>query len=352
MCTGIPSRPAALIAVAALLLTSGSSRAQSIKLVSLSLPPDVAAGSWVSYQVSVLSRNRAPRRFTQRLAIVSREGSGAEAGAWVELKTSESGKTRIERGFFMRPDAGKEFADPGFGADAPNPGAPSAEGPSVGASGAVASGGDAAPRLRLARYQRLTADGKLYEYSIDDEGAPLADEDVSAMDLFEFGGKVEMDSLAPDTLRIGRKVVPCHVRRIRRYGDQNWEGDDTTYVNRAVMARTIWTNPWIPVTGYARSVIEVSPERVSIRAAAPPDSAAASPPAATPAGTDASPGAAAGAGTAPSAGATPVAASAGASFYRAEVTLTDLGNDAVPEITQAPEPAPQEAAPRPKTIIK
>ncbi len=324
LCTGIPSRTVALIAVLAL-LASGSSQAQSIKLVSLSLPPDVAAGSWVAYQVSVVSRNRTPRRFAQRLAIVSREGSGAEAGAWVELKTTEAGKTRIERGFFMPPEGGKEFADPGFGSDAPNPAAPKA-GAAGGEAGATKAGTPGAPRLRLARYQRLTADGKLYEYSLNDEGAPLADEDVSAMDLFEFGGRTESDTLPPDTLRIGRKVVPCQVRRIRRYGDQNWEGDDTTYVNRAVMARTIWTNPWIPVTGYARSVIEVAPERVLIRAAAPPDSAAAfSPPTPSP---------------------------EIASFYRAEVALTDLGNDAVPEITQAPELAPQEVAPRPKTIIK
>ena len=86
--------------------------------------------------------------------------------------------------------------------------------------------------MRLARYQRLTADGKLYEYSLDEEGAPAADEDVSAMDLFEFQGKLQADTLAPDTLRVGRTIVPCRVQRIRRFGVQDWEGDDSTYVNQ------------------------------------------------------------------------------------------------------------------------
>ncbi len=315
-------------AAALLLLTGGNSQAQSIKLVSLSLPADVVAGSWVSYQVTVVFKNRSPRRFTQRLAVVSREGTGAEAGAWVELRTMEGGKTRTERGFFMPPESGKLFAVPSFGADAPVPDA--SEMPAPGGAPAGAPAG--ASRLRLARYQRLTADGKLYEYSLDEEGAPAADEDVSAMDLFEFQGKLQADTLAPDTLRVGRTIVPCRVQRIRRFGVQDWEGDDSTYVNHAVMTRTVWMNAWVPVTGYARSVIEVATERVPTRASeAPPDSAA-------PAGA-----------AAPAIGA---GASGQTYFYRAEVNLMALGNDAVPEITQAPEPAPQESAPRPKAVIK
>src|SRR5690349_2640857 len=37
-------------------------------------------------------------------------------------------------------------------------------------------------------------------------------------------------------------------------------------------------------------------------------------------------------------------------FYRATVSLVDLGNDAVPEITQAAEPAPREAAPHSRIL--
>jgi hypothetical protein len=179
-------------------------------------------------------------------------------------------------------------------------------------------------KLKLVRYQRLTTDGKLYEYPVEENGPPLPDEDVSAMDMFEFGGIGTADTLAPDTLRVGRKVIPCRVRRSRRVGDQDWAGEDTTYSNRAVMVRTYWRNQYIPVTGYARLVLEVSTERVPVRASTPSDSTASQE--RRPASKD--------------------------FFYQAEVTLTDLGNDAVPEITQSPEPAPQEAIPRSRGVIK
>jgi hypothetical protein len=349
LCTGINSLrlPAVLAAAAWLLLPTGVSEAQSLKLSSLRLPPDVAAGSWVAYQVNVTSQNRPPRRFTQRLAVVSREGTGAEAGAWVELKTIESGKARIERGFFMPPDAGRDAVDSSFVDDAPaTDERPVSDAPSVAAPTAGASHSSPPAKLKLARYQRLTPEGKLYEYAVDEEGAPLADEDVSAMDMFEFSGRGSADTLAPDTLRAGRKVIPCRVRCVRRSGTQDWQGDDTTYVNRAVMSRTYWRNPWIPVTGYARLVVEVSTERIPVRAASPPDSAARGPAGASAASADT-----AGAGTVAPAGREPGAANQ-TSFYRAEATLIDLGRDAVPEITQVPEPAPQESTPRPRNIIK
>jgi hypothetical protein len=328
--TGISSRGAALVVAAAVLLAFGTSQAQSLKLASLSLPADVRSGSWISYQVTVDAKNRPPRRFTQRLAVVSREGSGEESGVWVELKRVESGKTRLERGFFARP----EHESPSD--DAP----PDAVTPDAVPSHPAPSG--AAPRLRLARYQRLTPEGKLLEYVVGDEGAPLPDEDISAMDLLEFSGGASSDSLAPDTLRTGRKVIPCRVRRYRRYGKEDWQGDDTTSVNRVVMTRTVYSNPGIPVTGYARTIVEVSTERVSA------------------AGAPGAPAPDAGA-----AGATAPADSAGVAatsrrmapggqglIYRADVTLLDLGNDAVPEITQAPEPAPQDATPRERRVIK
>ena len=285
----------------------------------------------MSYQVSVESRNRPPRRFTQKLSVVSREGSGEESGAWVELRTIESGKARFERGFFA-PAGGGRGSDPAPGAPRP---------------------------LTLARYQRLTPDGTLYEYPVGEEGAPMLDEDVSAMDLIEFTGGTTSDSLAPDTLRVGRTAVPCHVERVRRYGKQDWQGDDTTYVNRAVMTRISWSNAGIPVTGYARSVIEVSTERIPIRAPAPADSAGGI---GNGDGVGAS-GAVGGAG-AMRGGAPPDSAAAAAPasqepshvrgqfFYRAEVTLLDLGNDAVPEVTQAAEPVSEDAMPRQRRIIK
>ena len=39
-------------------------------------------------------------------------------------------------------------------------------------------------------------------------------------------------------------------------------------------------------------------------------------------------------------------------FFRADIILLGMGNDAVPEITQAPEPAPEGITPRQRIIIK
>jgi len=270
----------------------------------------------VAYQVDVVSKNQSPRRITQRISVVSREGTGAEAGVWVELKTSEAGRTRTERGFFMKEEPKKrDLLDSLFADDEPAP-EPEAKGQA-----------SAAPlqRFRLARYQKLTPDGKLYEYPMDEEGASLPEEDVSAMSMFEFSGRAVSDSLPPDTLRVGRKVVPCRVRRTQRRGTQGWQGDDSTYTNRALMTTTFWRNPWIPVTGTARKIAEISSERVRVLGAATPDSAAV--------------------GTAP-----PGSPPASDFFYRATVSLVDLGNDAVPEITQAPEPAPRESSPHPRVL--
>jgi hypothetical protein len=41
-----------------------------------------------------------------------------------------------------------------------------------------------------------------------------------------------------------------------------------------------------------------------------------------------------------------------ANFYRAEATLVDLGRDAVPEITQPADPAPQESVPKSESAPK
>jgi len=220
--TGSSSRRAAAVSAALLLvlLAPGSVRAQTFKLSNLRLPPDIAAGSWVSYQLDVVSKARPPA--TSRSALRwSPRRAGAEAGAWVELKTMEGGRTRTERGYYMKPEGKKDLLDSLYADDAP-PDEPV----------------DVAPvkpeKLRLARYQKLTPDGKLYEYAMDEEStSSLPEEDVSAMDMFEFGGGAALDTLPPDTLRVGRRVVPCRVRRSRRTGSQQWEGEDSTYVNRA-----------------------------------------------------------------------------------------------------------------------
>jgi hypothetical protein len=318
LCTGTSSRHvAASLALVVALLAPGSGRAQTFKLSTLRIPADATPGSWVAYQVDLVSKNRPPRKVLQRIAVVSREGTGSESGAWVELKTSEAGRTRTERGFFMKPEARRGSLLDSLFADEAGPPEPDSLGGTPAAS---------VPKLRLARYQKLTPDGKLYEYPMDEEGTSLPEEDISAIDMFEFSGRGTADSLSPDTLRVGRKVVPCRVRRVTRQGSQGWEGDDSTYTNRARMATTVWRNPWIPVTGIARKIVEVSSERVPV-----PGSTAASDSAAT--------------NPAPSG-----SAPASDFFYRATVALVDLGNDAVPEITQAPEPAPRESAPHPRIL--
>lgn len=317
MCTGIRSRHvAASLLLFVALLAPGSGRAQTFKLSTLRIPADATPGSWVAYQVDLVSKNRPPRNVQQRIAVVSREGTGSEAGAWVELKTSEAGRTRTERGFFMKPEARRGGLLDSLFADEAGPPEPD----SLGTPAAPL------PKLRLARYQKLTPEGKLYEYPVDEEGTSLPEEDISAIDMFEFAGRGVADSLPPDTLRVGRKVVPCRVRRVARQGSQGWEGDDSTYTNRARMVTTVWRNPWIPVTGIARKIVEVSSERVPVPGAAAPDSVASNP--------------------GPS-GSVPPASDF---FYRATVGLVGLGNDAVPEITQAPEPAPRESAPHPRIL--
>jgi hypothetical protein len=215
----------------------------------------------------------------------------------------------------MRPEGRRDLLDTLF-ADDPAP----------------ASGGDApAPppqsKFRLARYQKLTSDGKLYEYPME-EGTALPEEDISAMDMFEFSGRATIDSLPPDTLRIGRRVVPCLVRRMRRYGSQEWEGEDSTFTYRAMSVQTFWRNPYIPLTGFARQTIEVSQARVPKAGLAVADTARAD-----------------------SASAVPMPPSSpGDFFYKATLQLTDIGNDAVPEITQAPEPAPKESMSHPRIL--
>ncbi len=303
MCTGRSSFrvPALFLSLLAIGFTGGSARAQGLKLRSLTVPREAQPGAWVSYQVKIESPSRPPRQYTQRLAVVSKEGLGDESGVWVELKSIEAGKTRIERGFF--------------------------------ASGGESSGqesersGQGGGPLRLMRYQVLTPEGKLIEYPMGSEWGSRADVDISAMDALEFmpAQPPDNEAIGADTLRVGRKVVPCRVERVRRYGAEDWSDEDTLYVNRVVMAQTFWRNPAIPVTGYARSLLEVTAERVQASGGAS--------------------GAPAGETARTAAG--DAGAAKGKPVYRADLSLLDLGTGAVPEVTQEPEPAPSGAsAPR------
>jgi hypothetical protein len=289
--------------------------AQPFKLSGLRLSADVAAGSWVAYQIDMVSKKSPTRRITQRIAVVARDGAGAESGAWVEMKTTESGKTRIERGYFMAPESRRDALDSLFSDDPP---------PAPAGGDPLAPPKATTKKLRLARYQKLMPDGKLYEYPMEDETSAIPEEDLSAMGMFDFAGRGIRDSLPPDTLRVGRKVVPCRVRRVRRLGAQEWAGEDSSYVNRPQIVETYWRNAYIPVTGIAREVAEISSVRVPVGAAAPPDSTT------TPSGAAPSPNS--------------------EFFYSANITLTDLGNNAIPEITQAPEPAPHESISKPRLL--
>lgn len=308
MCTGSSSiRRGVTVPIATLLasLLVGPAAAQSLRLRSIPISPDVQLGRWVSFQATLQTQNHPARDLTQRIAVVAAEGSGSEAGYWVELKTVDAGKMRIERGFFGQP-----FPEEG-----------EARAPS-----------DRPPLpLDLRRYQMLTPAGKLYEYPLDSESAVPPDRDVSAIDLFEFlqARPQDCDTLGADTLRIGRKVIPCVRYRVRRVSAEEWADEDTSFVDRAVMTEIFWLNSAIPITGYAKSVLEVAARRRHVSAPTPdfmsaePEAAAASDSAA-------------------------VVAPAGERLYfRGELSLLDLGTGAVSEVTQDAELAPEESAPAP-----
>jgi len=321
-------------------------RAQALKLDSLTFPPSAVVGPWVSYRVRTQSRSLPVREYTQRIAIVSRDSYQGRQGFWVELKTEGlSSGSRIERGFFSMPGSGSAVADddenaaPDSGASAPAP------------SSARAS------HARLLRYQVLTG-GKLYEYPVERASEERAGGMVSTVELFEYDANIApiTENLGPDTLRIGRRVVPATKDRTRRAGADDWPiRGDTTVVNRPVLTQTFWRNGAVPITGLARSLFQVSLERVP---AATKDTAAiVSPPPPLPESTTVNtavslksissdstavvggPTAAASAAPAPAAAAPkPVILS------WTDVELLDLGADATPEVTQKPEPIPSDTS--------
>jgi len=154
------------------------------------------------------------------------------------------------------------------------------------------------------------------------------------MELFEYDSSAPpvVEQLGPDTLRIGRRVVPTVVERTRRAGSDEWPiPGDRGYVNRPLLTQTFWRNAAVPITGFARSLFQVTMERVPAPAG---DSTATS--TATPADSaarqarDRVPRAAPDSG---SGGPAPF-------FTKTELELVDLGADATPEVTQAPEDSP------------
>jgi hypothetical protein len=339
--TGTRRRTGLILLGAALLVAAAAAppaRAQALKLAALHIPSTVQVGPWVSYRVRSQTRSLPVREYTQRVAIVARESNGF----WVELKTEglSSGR-RIERGFFVPP------------------------------------GGAAGAPYLLERYQVLHSNGKLYEYPPERIQSLRSDGDVSTIELFEYDPDVPptLESLGPDTLRLGRRVVPVEGERSLRTGANAWPvRGDTSFVNRPLLVQTFWRNSAVPITGLARSLFQVVTERVpsSERGAAPTGRSAPPVPPYDPVVTGVKPAAgaprdtmAAGADTTRAARAdtaatspTPVTSAApltavptsptaapGTMLSWTDLILVDLGSDAKPEVTQTPEPLPEGTPP-------
>jgi hypothetical protein len=324
-CTGSRGRTGPALAAILAVLIPGSVGAQSLKLGALKFPPSEVVGPWVSYRIRTQSGSRPVRDYTQRVSIVSKEEVDGRPAFWVELKTTDpTGSIRIERGLFAEPPAssGDDSTDAGD-AESPSP----------------ASRDDAGLErpYRMVRYQVLTPGGKLYEYPVGPGSELRAGAPVSTFELFEYDNSFPpiQESLGVDTLRIGHRVVPSIVDRTILLGSEDWsDPEDTSYSHRTVLIRTYWRNGAVPITGFAQSLFQVasvsySPE--SADSAAAPDSAAARP----------------GTNGAPPLGATwvpsdsllrTVAAHPPRVISWTQVQLLDLGSDAVPEVTQQPEP--------------
>jgi hypothetical protein len=196
---------------------------------------------------------------------------------------------------------------------------------------------------------------KLYEYPVGTSRHARTGGEVSTFELFEYDPSVRpvQTTVGPDTLRLGRRVVPAMVERVRRYGSDHWpSNDDSAGVERLVLTQTFWRNGSVPVTGFARSLFQAEMRRLpwsswsdSLVSGTPlktrPDSTLLA----------AAMAVAAQADSLLRVEATPeaVAADSLATFSPepsrgllawTELTLSDLGSDAKPEITQQPEVPP------------
>jgi hypothetical protein len=307
----IPTSLALVLALTAALLLPARAGAQMLKLASLRVFSSDVVGPWVTYRVRSQSGRSPVRDFKQRVAIVSREQIGPTTGYWVELKTTDRTGIRIERGLFAtsRPQRGENDEGPiSMGSD--DPGQP----------------------LKLVRYQMLAPGGKLYEYPLSSATSPRLGGGVSSYELFEFDPTVRpvRRFLGPDTLRVGRRVIPSVLEWSSRSGTDDWpvREDSTSTSYRLILTQTLWRNPAVPITGFARSLFRVSTKAVppptdSARVVMiPPDSTLTFAPADT------------------TLGATTMQPGPGHVLSWTELVLQDLGADAVAEVTQTPEPAP------------
>lgn len=331
--------------------TVASASAQTLKLHALRLPATDVVGTWVSFHGRTQSGRSPVREFDQRIAIVSREDLGrGRSGLWVELKTKDSrGSTRIERGLFAPASLRGTDLLPGGDGSQIGSGTGAGEFPETPND----EPGDE-NELILVRYQAMSG-AKLYEYPVGTARHARLGGEVSTFELFEYDPAVKpiRTSVGADTLRLGNRVVPATVERVRRYGTDRWpSNDDSAGIERLVLTQTLWRNGVVPVTGFARSIFQAEMRRLpwdSRRdsllsgAAFPtrPDSAmlaaamtvSAQADSLLRADTDAAllrPG---------SEGAfTPTASRSLLAWT--ELTLTDLGSNAKPEVTQLPEVPP------------
>lgn len=336
--------PGCLAAVAILgsllLAPARPAPAQTLKLASLRVFPSDVVGPWVSYRVRTRSGRSPMREYRQRVAIVGHERVGKGHGYWVELKTVDRAGTRYERGLFAASTAGiadDELPDPGHGSEvAAQPGQP----------------------LRLVRYQMLAPGGKLYEYPVASATSARAGGGVSSFELFEFdpSRRPVRRFLGPDTLRIGRRVVPSVLEWTSRSGADDWgASDDTTYTYRLRLTQALWRNAAVPITGFARSLFRVTTHKVPrkgitssgasvVEPVVPAPDSIASAAGASAAGADSlRPAADTLAAFAPAdttVGPTSLQPGDGRLLSWTELVLEDIGADAVAEVTQTAEPAP------------
>lgn len=319
-----------ILALALLAALPSTSRSQALQLQGLQFPTTSVVGPWVSYRVRTQMRAITPREYTQRVAIVGRENYRGKDGFWVELKTEglPSGK-RIERGLFIVV-AGTANQESRKGEASPQPDSIPPPRP---------------PSVQLVRYQVLTSGGKLYEYPVGAESEARAGSDVSTVELFEYDSSSPpvVEQLGPDTLRMGRRVVPTVVERTNRVGSDDWaDPHDSTHVFRPLLTQTYWRNAAVPITGFARSLFQVTLERTLAPAV---DSTAAN--GAVPGG---EPPPRVPPGLLGRSGADSSAAPAPQIITKTELELLDLGADAKPEVTQAPEEAAPSGSESPGTV--
>ena len=357
--TGIRFLRAAAFAIFALAVAAGtvaSASAQTLKLRALRLPAADVVGTWVSFHGRTQNGRSPVREFDQRIAVVSREDLGrGRWGLWVELKTKDArGATRIERGLFAPSSLRGTDLLPGGDGSQIGRGAGADEFPGVASNGDAGDEGE----FVLVRYQAMSG-AKLYEYPVGTARHARLGGEVSTFELFEYDPTVRpiQTTVGADTLRLGNRVVPAVVERVRRYGTDHWpSNDDSTGIERLVLTQTLWRNGVVPVTGFARSIFQAEMRRLPWDArsdsllsgaafATRPDSAMLAAAVAVSAQADSllrvdtdaalSRPDAAGAFT-------PVPSRSLLAWT--ELTLTDLGSNAKPEITQAPEAPPDQDA--------